>query len=98
MSIRLNNTSKHLRKSGETNWWDWTAFIESDSPDEMDDVQFVEYQLHPSFPNPVRRVFKKEGGFPMEARGWGIFPLRARVVFKTETREPLVLSHMLEFE
>lgn len=98
MSINLENTSTFIGNKGETDWWDWTAFVECDPPDELDDIQFVEYQLHPSFPNPVRRIYEKEGGFPMETRGWGIFSLRARVVFKDEEREPLILSRMLKFE
>ena len=98
MSISLKNSSTYIEQKGATNWWKWTAFIECEPPDSLDEIEFVEYHLHPSFPNPIRRVMEKEGGFPMQTKGWGIFELRARVVFKDDDREPLVLKHMLEFE
>ena len=98
MSISLTNSSSYLGKKGKTDWWSWNAYIECQPPDSLDVITFVEYQLHPSFPNPIRRIRKKQGGFPLETRGWGIFKLRARVVFEDDSREPMILTHMLEFK
>lgn len=98
MPFKLTNTSSYSRRNGETDWWDWTAHIESTPPDSLDEVAYVEYHLHPTFRNPVRRVREREGGFPLETRGWGTFELRARVVFKDKTRTPHLLSHELAFE
>ena len=98
MGINLKNSSTYIEKKGNTSWWNWTAYIECDPPDSLDEIEFVEYHLHPSFPNPIRRVMQKQKGFPMQTKGWGIFNLRARVVFKDPERRPEVLEHMLQFD
>src|SRR5438105_1682378 len=98
MSIQLKNTSSYEGKHGDTDWWQWTAYIECTPPDSLDQIAFVEYHLHSSFRNPVQRIRKKEGGFPLRTSGWGTFELKARVVFEDEQREPLVLSHNLKFQ
>lgn len=98
MPFQLTNTSSYSDRRGKTDWWDWTARIEATEPDSLADVDYVEYHLHPTFQNPVRRVKAGEGGFPLKSRGWGVFELRARIVFVDKSRTPLVLSHRLEFE
>ena len=97
MSISLENTSKFSEKIGDTSWYSWTAYISCSEPDSLDDIKFVEYHLHPTFKNPIRRIFKKDGGFPFKTRGWGVFNLRAHVVFKDERRKPELLEHFLQF-
>ncbi|MGZ8847373.1 MAG: pYEATS domain-containing protein, partial [Pyrinomonadaceae bacterium] len=87
--------SSYEGKHGNTDWWQWAAYIECTPPDSLDDIDYVEYHLHPSFRNPVQRIRKKASGFPLRTSGWGTFELKARVVFKDEQRESLVLSHYL---
>ena len=98
MSLALKNTSQYVAKEGGTDWWNWTAYIECSPPDSPDDIAYVEYHLHPTFRNPIRRINQREGGFPLETSGWGVFELRAKVVFKDKRRQPVILSHFLEFE
>ena len=97
MSFVLKNDSSYAAKHGDTDWWNWTAYIECTPPDSLDQVDYVEYHLHSSFRNPVQRIRTREGGFPLRTSGWGTFELRARVVLKDKRKEPLVLSHDLEF-
>jgi transcription initiation factor IIF auxiliary subunit len=96
MDIKLLNTSRYLDKKGNTHWWVWTIFIKCDEPKCLEEIDFVEYHLHPTFRNPIQRVRKKEGGFPLTMKGWGVFNVRARVIFK-DKREPVNLAHRLEF-
>jgi len=98
MSIFLKNSSTYVRKKGTTDWWDWTAYIECTPPDSLQDIEYVEYYLHPSFPNPVRRIYKEDGGFIMKTSGWGVFELKAKVLFKNSARKPEILAHSLKFE
>lgn len=97
MSFVLKNDSTYAGKEGDTGWWDWTAYVECTPPDSLDEIDYVEYHLHPSFRNPVKRIRIKEGGFPLRTRGWGIFELKARVVFKDKEKESVILSHYLKF-
>jgi transcription initiation factor IIF auxiliary subunit len=95
--IKLENTSEFLRSEGSTNWWHWTAYIDSPDEEELDKIAYVEYHLHSSFKNPVKRVRKMRGGFPLTMKGWGTFQINARVVFKDKNTKDLSLSHQLKF-
>ncbi len=108
MTIFLENDSKYFAKKGETDWWNWTAYIVCTPPDSYEDIEFVEYHLPPSYRSPIERVRSKDGGFlhvwdgkrgfPFSRQGWAPFYLKARVVFKDKSREPLPLNRLLEFE
>ncbi len=95
MAIFLTNKSGYVGQRGDTHWWKWTAYLEG-SEGELDEIAFVEYHLHPSFPNPIRRIKMRSGGFPLKSKGWGVFELTAKVVFQ-DGRRPKVLKHWLEF-
>lgn len=78
--------------------WDWTVFI-SASPQLLNNIRCVEYTLHPSFPNPVRKVCSlgdRRYPFGLSSNGWGTFELSIRVIFKNG--EVRFLRHMLTFE
>src|SRR4051812_10696149 len=64
--------------------WKWTAFI-AGPPDKLTNIACVEYTLHPTFPNPVRKVCNTTNPrypFGLEAVGWGTFNIHAKVEFK----------------
>lgn len=93
----LRNISSYVGKEGGTDWWDWTAYIEAASPELLDQVDYVEYHLHSSFRDPVKRIRVKQGGFPFSTKGWGTFELKAKIVFKDKNETPVILRHYLEF-
>ncbi len=77
--------------------WNWTVFIKPDSAS-IDDIKCVEYKLHPTFPNPVRRVCDRGDPprpFGLSATGWGTFTIGIRVLLKDGGQEHL--SHELRF-
>lgn len=90
VELTLANTAVP-HKDGKT--WEWQAFVKGNG---LEQVSHVVYHLHPTFPNPDRRVDASAGyGFPLESSGWGTFTLRATVYLKAGgTRE---LSHRLVF-
>ncbi len=96
MALKLTNTSHYVGKRGKTDWWEWTAFVEGTNS-ELDKIDYVEYHLHPSFQNPIRRRKRREDGFALKSKGWGVFQLQAKVVYK-DTNRRKVLKHLLEFE
>lgn len=97
MAVKLTNTSKFLKSQGETHWWEWTAFLEGEE-EELDAICYVEYHLHTTFPNPITRIKKRRNGFPLTRKGWGVFELKAKVVFKDNVQKPKFLKHFLAFE
>ena len=77
----------------DEDWWDWS--VELDAPKQMlDRVKFVEYELHPTFPRPIRRITDRDSSFRLSTGGWGTFPIRARVVFEDGREEQV--EHELE--
>lgn len=62
-------------------WWRWAVWVEG--PDEaLDLIDFVEWVLHPTFPNPIRRISDRASKFRLETAGWGVFQICARVQMK----------------
>ena len=60
------------------NWWKWAVWIEG-SDEALNEVKYVEWTLHPTFPNPVRKIKDRSQKFKLETGGWGVFPIHARV-------------------
>jgi len=98
MSFYLTNVSQFVETKGNTNWWKWTARIKVEGDSSLDEIKYVEYQLHSSFKNPIKRIRKIEGGFALTMKGWGVFQLKARLIFVDPSIEPVLLVHMLEFD
>lgn len=64
----------------DTDWWEWSVWIQA-SDDEMANIDYVEYTLHPTFPNPVRKVTKRATKFRLNSAGWGVFTIYCKLVF-----------------
>ncbi len=97
--MRLKNSSKYLvlDSAGDTDWWSWTVYIDDLTQGELDSIKYVEYYLHPSFKNPIKRSRSSRDNFSITAKGWGTFEIKARVKYKNK-KPDIVLTHLLEFE
>jgi len=82
-------------------WWDWAIWLEGEN---LEDVAYVEYVLHPTFPNPVQKVTDRGSKFRLQARGWGEFNIKVRVHFAEDDADVdddediLVMDHWLELD
>ncbi|CAN5823459.1 hypothetical protein BH20ACI4_BH20ACI4_03560 [soil metagenome] len=74
-------------------WWEWSVRVDA-SEDELNKIKFVEYTLHPTFPNPVRIVKDRKTKFRLESAGWGIFTIYAQAVLQDGKK--VNLEHELE--
>ena len=91
-ALKVKNTSTYAGAGR----WDWTIFLDAD-PDTLGRVAYVEYILHPTFPNPVRKVCKgPETRFSYSTNGWGTFTVKVKVEYKDSSVE--MLSHPLVFD
>ena len=61
--------------------YDWSVFIKEDRST-LDKIRCVEYTLHPTFPNPVRRICTSQSGFALRENGWGEFTIYVRIEWK----------------
>jgi transcription initiation factor IIF auxiliary subunit len=74
-------------------WWEWSVWVDA-SEDEINKIKFVEYTLHPTFPNPVRIIKDRQTKFRLDAAGWGIFTIYGKVVL--QNGEKIDMEHKLE--
>ena len=81
LGVTVLNTSRY---DGDGRW-DWTVFVRAGNPT-LDAIQCVEYTLHPTFPNPVRRVCVRgkdsQQAFALSGNGWGEFTIKVKVFFR----------------
>ena len=74
-------------------WWRWAVWIESED-EALDMIDFVEWTLHPTFPNPVRKIRDRSSKFRLETGGWGVFQIIARLQMKNGRQ--IKLRHYLK--
>lgn len=86
MALKLKN--KWYYKGNDR--WRWEAFLDDEGSEELGEIEFVEYFLHPTFRNPIRRIVEREGGFALRTEGWGQFELRAFAHKKDGSTMPLL--------
>lgn len=61
--------------------WKWSVWLDG-TPEELDGVDHVVYTLHPTFPEPVRRIADRETAFRLSSAGWGEFSIHAAVHYR----------------
>jgi len=77
------------------NWWKWSVWVEGDK-ETLNRIEYVEYTLHPTFPQPVRRIEDRGSKFRLDSEGWGEFTIRAQVIHKDGSKKSL--KHWLELK
>ena len=92
MPLNIQQTSKYC---GDDRW-EWSVRLKGPKKD-LDEVDRVIYQLHPTFSRPVVEIDSRESDFRLDSSGWGVFRLYAKVIFKDE-RPPLKLHHDLKLK
>ena len=75
--------------------WDWTIYIDADAST-LEQIECVEYQLHPTFQNPLRKVCKPDTKFALSSNGWGTFNIGVNIIYKD--RHTQQLKHELVFK
>ncbi len=76
-----------------SDWWKWAVWIEG-TKEALDSVDFVEWTLHPTFPNPIRTSRDRASKFRLQTGGWGVFPIVGRVQLKDG--QQIKLRHYLK--
>ena len=70
-------------------WWTWAGWIEGQDK-VLDSIKFVEWTLHPTFPDPIRKISDRASKFRLETGGWGVFLIVARVEKKDGTQTKML--------
>jgi hypothetical protein len=90
MTISFNNYAKKIESrevGGKTqDFFRWLIFVDA-SDDELEKIDSVEYELHPSITNPYRPVADRSSKFALKFNSWGSFGVRMTIVFKDGTKK-----------
>ena len=91
-ALTVTNTSTYVGAGR----WVWTIFVDAD-PNTLQQIECVEYVLHPTFPDPVRKVCNQPAtNFAYSTNGWGTFTVKVNILYKNGRVE--TLEHPLIFE
>ena len=92
MTLEIAQDATYL----ENDRWSWSVWLEG--PDELlDQVDTVAWQLHPTFPDPLRWTSDRASKFKLTTEGWGIFEIQATAY--NEKGQPASLHpQMLDLE
>jgi len=88
LPIKLVNSAKYKGRDR----WEWSVWIDGPAT-ALDQIESVEYVLHPTFAQPVRRVQNRASRFQLDSRGWGEFMIHASIT--TRTGQTQKLDHWL---
>jgi hypothetical protein len=100
MTIKIENVAQptgELRKVlgiGELPWYKWRVWVDED-PAILNQIESVEYILHPTFPQPRRVSDDRAHNFELVSGGWREFWIEATIVFKDLHEEKI--SYKLDF-
>jgi len=74
-------TIEQWEKYEGEDWWKWAVWVEG-RDEALDLIEFVEWTLHPTFPNPIRKIHDRASKFRLATGGWGVFQIVARAQMK----------------
>jgi transcription initiation factor IIF auxiliary subunit len=72
---------KVFKENGRKNFY-VRLFIQSENPSDLDQIDFVIYELHPTFRKPKRMSKDRSNGFDLKIWTWGFFPISAQIFLK----------------
>lgn len=78
--IRFDSYSMWTKRKYEYDIHEWCVFVNEPSA-MLDQIDWVEYTLHPTFPDPVRKISDRHTRFALMSSAWGNFDISILVHF-----------------
>ena len=91
MEFRIQQEA--TRRSAE--WWQWSVWVDG-SESALDQIDYVEYILHPTFAKPIQQVRNRRTKFRLSTSGWGEFKIHIHIYQRDGSVQKL--DHWLRFE
>jgi transcription initiation factor IIF auxiliary subunit len=86
MTVQFNNYSRSVGKRGDNEYYQWRVFVD-EPPEVLDQIEEVEYLLHPTFPQPSQVRYNRSDKFALDTAGWGEFQILITVKYKDGRQE-----------
>lgn len=94
--VKFSNWTRSTGESyGGRDYFKWRVFVDEDVGI-LDCIDEVQYELHPTFPNPLQIRRERSNNFAVEMSGWGEFDIKITVKLSNGTILP-VQSYHLDF-
>jgi hypothetical protein len=93
MTLKIEQSASPHESRAE--YWTWRVWLEG-TEQELNEVESVRYQLHSTFPNPIREVFDRSSKFTLKSAGWGEFTIYAVVTLHDGSKIPI--DHWLRLQ
>lgn len=78
------------KKADEFQTHEWTLYVRGPNHEDLSvAISKVVFQLHPSFPQPIREL--SQPPFEVTERGWGEFEAQIRIHWKDPTEKPTIV-------
>jgi transcription initiation factor IIF auxiliary subunit len=74
----------------QRDWYEWSVEVEGGEVP-LTRVAEVEYILHPTFPNRIRRMTSRDRKFRLESEGWGEFDIAVNVSFENGDEKAVII-------
>ena len=62
--IQLDSYSMWIKRKHDSDWYDWGVFV-NEPQTVLERIEWVEYTLHPTFPDPIRKTSDRGGRFAL---------------------------------
>ncbi len=94
--IAYGSIAFQLKKpDSNNNTHQWTLYLRGPNNEDLSaGIAKVVFQLHPSFPQPVREMTAPP--FEVTERGWGEFEATIRIVWRDVGEKAMVLTHLIK--
>ena len=76
-------------------WWRWSVWVDGPK-EELDQIEYIQYTLHPTFPKPVHCIKNRRTKFRLNSSGWGEFMIYVNI--KRKDGGVLNTEHWLKLE
>jgi transcription initiation factor IIF auxiliary subunit len=102
MTTTAIKTIEHLHNAGDNlafrtkatsvgkDWYEWSVEVDP-AAQALGNIEEVEYILHPTFPNRIRRETSSSNNFRLESEGWGEFDIAVNVYFKDGDEKTVIV-------
>ena len=77
----FSSFSRRTGTRGNSEYFDWCVYLNA-SESIVNSIESIEYELHPTFPNPNRIVTDENTRFALEGTGWGEFAIGITITYK----------------
>ena len=83
--IHFTNIAKPLGERQGNEWYEWVVYV-NEGPGILSQIKAVEYLLHRTFVDPLRRMTDRNSKFALRSSGWGEFDILITVFFADGSR------------